>query len=302
MSPAWRVGRGAGNFDPMELRTLGAHDLAVFDAFLRAHRDTSMFLRSNARKAGLEFAGQRYQATHVAGFRGGQMVGVVAHAWNGVVLLQAPDDVEVLARRGVEASGRPISGISGPVAQVRRARAALGLTDAPTSLDADERLYGLDLADLVVPAELVDGHVSCRAPATGERALLREWRHAYALETLGADDGEDARRRAADAIDDLIAEGNLWVALRDGAPAAMSAFNAALPDIVQIGGVYTPPALRGRHHARVVVAGSLQDARARGATRAVLFTADAGAARCYESLGFRHAGDYGLVTLRCARS
>jgi len=70
-----------------------------------------------------------------------------------------------------------------------------------------------------------------------------------------------------------------------------------LPDIVQLGGIYTPPEQRGRGYAKVSVAGSLLVAAQRGATRAVLFTKNPSAVRSYEAVGFRRIGDYGLVLL-----
>ena len=75
-------------------------------------------------------------------------------------------------------------------------------------------------------------------------------------------------------------------------------FDAALPDIVQLGGIYTPPAVRGRGFAKVAVAASLLVARDRGSSRAVLFTNNPSAARAYEAIGFRRIGDYSLVLLR----
>ncbi len=74
---------------------------------------------------------------------------------------------------------------------------------------------------------------------------------------------------------------------------------AALPDMVQIGGVWTPPPLRGLGYGRCVVAGALLAARRAGVTRAVLFTDDDnhGARRAYAAIGFDLVGDYGLVLL-----
>jgi predicted GNAT family acetyltransferase len=78
-----------------------------------------------------------------------------------------------------------------------------------------------------------------------------------------------------------------------------SVFNATLPEIVQIGGVWTPSELRGRGYARSVVAGSLLAAREQGVRRAVLFAdpLNAAARAAYLALGFRIVGDYGLVLL-----
>lgn len=95
-----------------------------------------------------------------------------------------------------------------------------------------------------------------------------------------------------------IAANNAWVAVVGGAPVSLSAFNAALPDMVQLGGIYTPPELRGHGYAKAAVAASLIVAKERGASRAVLFTNGASAVRTYEAIGFRRVGDFSLVLLR----
>jgi predicted GNAT family acetyltransferase len=81
----------------------------------------------------------------------------------------------------------------------------------------------------------------------------------------------------------------------DGAVVATCTHNAVLPDAVQVGGVFTPPLLRGRGHARAVVATSLIDARAAGATRATLFTPRADALAAYRAVGFEPVGRYAIV-------
>jgi predicted GNAT family acetyltransferase len=131
-----------------------------------------------------------------------------------------------------------------------------------------------------------------------ERDLLCEWRSAYDIETLGSTDSKETRNRAAAALDRQIAEGNTWIAIQKGVPVSLSAFNATLPDIVQLGGIYTPPEHRGHGYAKAAVTASLIAARQRGASRAVLFTSNPSAARSYEAVGFRRMGDYGLVLLK----
>jgi GNAT superfamily N-acetyltransferase len=281
----------------MEIRTLASGDERQLDAFLAAHRDSSMFLRSNARRGGLEYAGETYQGVYCGLFAGGELRGVAAHYWNGMLLLQAPRRGGDLARACVEVSGRTVTGLAGPAAQVPVARAALGLEDAATKVDGSDWMYGLDLADLVVPGALARGDVTCRPPRPEERETLCEWRMAYDIELLGAADTPEARRYSAEFLDRQIAESNAWVLLDRGRLVSLSAFNATLPDMVQLGGIYTPPALRGRGYAKAAVAGSLLAARERGATRAVLFTSTASAARSYEGIGFRRTGDYCLVLL-----
>lgn len=279
----------------LDLRTLGAGDEAQLERFLAAHRDTSMFLRSNVRQAGIVFEGQRLGATYVAAFDRGELIGVAAHAWNGLLLLQAPVATETLVLACVDTSRRPVVGLTGPLAQVRAARAALGLDGAPANLEEDELLFVLDTPQLVVPEPGACGGVTCRPPLPSERDTLCVWRTAYEIECLGRKDSEELRARSAQWIDALLEEAVIWVAVLDGRPVSLSAFNAALPDIVQLGGVYTPPELRGRGYARAAVAHSVRIGRDRGATRAVLFTSSTSAMRTYEAVGFRRAGDYGLV-------
>jgi predicted GNAT family acetyltransferase len=127
---------------------------------------------------------------------------------------------------------------------------------------------------------------------------LCAWRLAYDIETLGATDSVESRERAAEVLDAQIADAHVWVAVNQGQLVSLSAFNAALPDIVQLGGIYTPPEFRGRGYAKAAVVASLLAARDRGATRAVLFTDNPSAARSYEAVGFQRVGDYGLILLR----
>jgi GNAT superfamily N-acetyltransferase len=282
----------------MDIRALAPADEGALETFLATHRDSSMFLRSNARRGGLEYGGEPYQGVYCGRWEDGELRGVVAHYWNGLLVVQAPRRAGELARDCVAASGRTVTGLAGPMAQVPVARAALGLDDAPTKTDGSDWMYGLDLVDLTVPAALTRGDLICRPPRPEERHTLCEWRMAYDIELLGATDTPEARRYSAAFLDRQIAESNAWVLLDRGRLVSLSAFNATLPDMVQLGGIFTPPELRGRGYAKAAVAGSLLAARQRGASRAVLFTSTASAARSYEGIGFRRCGDYCLVLFR----
>lgn len=281
----------------MTVRTLTAGDEAAVEAFLAAHADASMFLRSNLRRAGLDFHGQAYGGTWVAAVADGAVVGVAAHAWNGLVLLQAAGRAGDLAAAAAASSGRAVGGFVGPWAQVVEARAALGLTDRPARLDSREDLFSLDLDALIVPAALADGRVAVRVAGAADHDVLAAWRYAYEVEAIGSPATAETAARARADICRVTDDGHVFVATVDGAPVAMSAFNARLPDMVQIGGVYTPPDARGRGYARAVVAGSLRLARETGATRSILFTGvdNTPARRAYLALGYRVVGDYGLV-------
>jgi uncharacterized protein len=195
----------------------------------------------------------------------------------------------------VAASQRPVSGLTGPAEQVHAARHALHLDEVPATLDGDEDLYVLDLVGWQKPDALSGQHVSCRRPLPSERRTLHAWRLGYELETLGRSEDAALRDQVAVWMDGYIADGAVWVAVVDERPVSMCLFNARLPDIVQVGGVYTPPAERGRGYARAAVAHGMLVAQHDGADRAVLFTSNPNAVRSYEAIGFRRTGTYGLV-------
>ena len=279
-------------------RPIEPFDRSQLNVFLLEHRDTSIFIRSNLNRSGLPFQPKPYHAHYVGAFDGVKLTGVAAHCWNGMLLIQATDHISELARACVAYSSRKVSGFCGPLDPVREAQAALNLSDAPAAMSESEWLYGLDLPDVIVPEILQRGLVTARPPVPSERDLLCAWRLAYDIETLGSTDSIETRERSSRMLEQQIADGNAWVALEQDHPVSLSAFNAALPDIVQLGGIYTPPELRGRGYAKAAVAASLLAARDRGVTRAVLFTSNPSAARSYEAVGFRRLGDFGLVLLR----
>lgn len=277
-------------------RILGPGDEKALEAFLLQHADSSMILRSNLRVAGLGDRGERYQATYAAACDGDDITAVAAHSWNGVIVLQAPAAVPEVVRLAVERSQRAARGVIGPWRQVVAARDVLG-ADRSVRSESREILYALELEQLIMPAPLVSGVVRCRRSSAEELTLLAEWRAAYRIETMSEKPGSKLAEESRRDIEALHAELRGFVLERDRIPVAYSAFNAVLPDVVQVGGVWTPPALRGRGYARAVVAGSLMLAREQGVTRAILFTGEDNvrAQRAYVALGFQPMGDYGII-------
>ncbi len=279
----------------LEVVALGPGDEPELERFLAQHADSSGFLLANSYHAGIVDEGEPLQGTYVAARERDCIVAVAACFWNGNVVVQGRRDaVGECARVAVARSGRPVRGINGPHALVVAARDALGMSDRATTLDSREDLFALALADLRVPPPLADGRWLCRHFADDDRDELSAWSVAYEVEALGlrrSDDDVAAERARFDP------RGAKWVLVVDGQRVARCGFNAQHPGFVQVGGVYTPPALRGRGYGRAVVAGALLEARAGGVTRSILFTGlDNPAARAaYLALGYRIVGDYALV-------
>src|SRR3712207_1369071 len=109
------------------IRILHPGDEGALERFLLPRLETSMFLMSNLRAAGLRDTGQRYEGTYAAAFDDDAIVGVVAHFWNQNLILQAPAQIHALWRAAVAASRRPIKGLVGPAAQVRAVKESLGV-------------------------------------------------------------------------------------------------------------------------------------------------------------------------------
>ncbi|WP_370152987.1 GNAT family N-acetyltransferase [Ferrovibrio sp.] len=277
------------------VRLLGDGDHPALDAFLRRHAPRAMFLRSNLAQSGLVDGVHPYQGRYAALFRDGAIDGVAAHYWNGLVILLAGGHAGALAP--VAAAGRHVAGLIGLPEEVAAARTALQAQARPVRVDSREGLFRLDLARLRLPAPLQDGRLHCRPAAVPDLTLLAGWRFDFDVAMNGAAETAAARADAQEAVERWVAEGSQFVLCDGNRPVAGCCFNARLPDMVQIGNVWTPPELRGRGHARAVVAGALQHAQRLGATEAILFTGDdnLAAQRAYVALGFQRIGDYAIL-------
>jgi len=283
------------------LKILQPGDEELLKAFLSQHVNTSMFLRSNLQAAGLVDGNQRFQGTYVAAIENEKIQAVAAHYWNGMIVVQAPVYLEEVMGAVVEKSNRAISGITGEAGQVKLTRKALQLENRQTQLNENEILFSLALDKLQIPPALTSGKVKCRHPLPEELELLTQWRVAYCVETLGDIETPNLVAKCRRGIESSQAQARHWVLIAENNLAAYSAFNAGLPDIVQIGGVYTPPTLRGRGYAKCVLAGALLDAKSQGAYKALLFTSEnnLAAQALYRRLGFQETGEkYGLLLFK----
>jgi GNAT superfamily N-acetyltransferase len=269
----------------MTLQVAKADDLPALTAFLRRHEATSMFPLSNLAGAGLHGAGiygMRFWVTR-------DVSGAIGLTNGGMLQPQWPGAADWSAARAVLA-GAEVAGVIGPAGQIRPLLEVLGLGSAEARLSSTEPGFVLDLKDLIIPK----GPGVLAALEAAEPEVLYAWRADYLTGVTGTPPDRAAELGQRD-IEQFRAAGRHRLLLEDGAPVAMCGFNAVLPDVVQVGAVYVPPALRGRGRARRVVALHLAEARAKGVRRARLFAVSDQAARAYRAIGFGPADPVGLV-------
>jgi RimJ/RimL family protein N-acetyltransferase len=280
-----------------EIRLLGPGDEEPLERFLAAHPDGGHLLRANLSRGGIEDRGAPYQATYAAGLSRGAVTSVAAHCWNGMLLLQADEFAEKVARRALAASRRPLTGLLGPWGQVVWVAWTLDLPQGSPGLDRPQQLMTLDLEDLILPEPLAGGGLVCRRARSSELELLYNWRAAFEAETAGLSNDRALRTAARQMVDQQQKSGDNWVLTRGGRLVAGCTVIAETGEAVQIGGVITPQDLRNRGYGRAVVAGTLRAAQDRGRARALLFTNNPAAERAYRAIGFAASGEVGLVRL-----
>ena len=263
-------------------------DLAEVDAFLSAHVTCAMFPLTNLRDHGLSGDAPQRQDLWLTR-QGGQVTDVLALNHAGLLLPVLPSASYAAAARVL--AGRKIMGVIGRQDWARGMQNACGLS-GPFTLNRDEPHFELPLSALQMPQGA--GQIVPLAHAHAD--TIKSWIHAYLIEALHTPKTQ-ADVEVFTRYDRYVAA-NSHVVLMDGTqPLAMCGFNARLPQIVQVGGVYTPPALRGLGHARRAIGQQLAQARAAGVQWAVLFAASDTAASTYRALGFEQIGQWTLLLL-----
>lgn len=106
----------------------------------------------------------------------------------------------------------------------------------------------------------------------------------------------DSMRRSRAAVERPLRDGHVWLAEHAGTPVSAALTNALGAGYAMIGGVYTPPAWRGRGLAQAVCSGLCAALLAAGLIPALYWIAnDAG--HIYHKLGFRPIGSWTSVWL-----
>jgi hypothetical protein len=264
-----------------------AADRPAVEAFLKTHMATSLFALSNLRRHGMA-GGHPRAVSFWLRWQGGAITDALTVSDEGMIFPQCP--TAPWGDACVVLTGLAVKGILGDAAQVAALRAALRLPEVAGLHEVEPR-YELDLADLRMPD--MTGY-ELRPLSDAPRDLVIDWRRAYLEEVLPMP-GEDTAPTAERDIASYLEADSHRVLYQADQPVALTGFNAILPEAVQIGGVYTPPALRACGHARRAVALHLAEARAAGVPQAFLFAASAQACRAYEAIGFSRAGEFTIL-------
>lgn len=273
------------------IREQGPDDRDAIESLLSARIEQAMFPLANLRDHGLSLGAFPSPHDHAVRFwrTGDSLIALT----RGGMILPLLDGTPDLTGLNTALDGLTVTGAVGPSGSARPVLAELDLDHRPANADRDEPGFTLELAHLAKPD--LPG-TSLRPITPADLPLLTRWRETYNGEVLGQT-GPKARGQAEAELDSFLARDSHRLLLHHGQPVAMTGSNATLPEIVQIGGVYTPAALRGKGYARRAVALHLAEARRKGTTRAVLFAANDAAARAYRAIGFQPAAAFTLFRL-----
>lgn len=276
-------------------------DVETLSAWLNQHQETTMFIRNNLYHSGITWQDAPFHGDYFCAFENQQLTGVLVHYWNGNVMMQA-DNVPALSALVEEMERhrtRPIAGVLGDDTQASFVIDKLGLHTSLFAVNYQEKLFSLGLEHIMAPQAIHAHNYSLKAVQDCDSDVIKQWMVAYNIEALG-DDANDPNLEESvskDMQDSRLGQ-NRWVLFVDDTPVSLCGFNASLPDMVQIGPVYTPPSFRNKSFARIAVYLCLKQAAARQVKRAILFTNDNAAIRAYEALGFDQIGRYRLALLK----
>ena len=281
------------------IRALFSSDLVSLENLLLRHKDSSIFLRENLQRSGIQGGVMRSQGTYVGAFDNTELTDVAAHYGDNNVILQSPNYPGEIAEALVGLSARPVNGVLGPWEQVKQAKEVLNLDPHRLGKVVPEYLYKLDLMSFTLPPRCREAGINCRLANYRDLNTLVSWRRVYDRITIGFSENSIKDPRNRDMLALMIDEERLWIAENASALVATSGFSATLQDVVKVTGVFTPENLRNKGFARCVIAASLACAKKRGVGAALLYTEldNYAAQNIYESLGFEKIGKYGMIVL-----
>ncbi len=275
------------------IRRAGPHDSAAMETFLQKHAATSMFLRGNLDAYGTCNTDHPHGTAFYVQDDAGGIFAIAGRTNCGYMMCQAPgNDPDFLQQLADELYGKDVAGVTAAPTQVDAVLKALGGENWKFAKRDIEPLYEMDLSTLDVARFL---GAALRAPVLDDITWLAEWFRGYHADTgVPMPIGSDTSALAAT----FVSKPDSRLLIVDGAAVAMTALNARVTDMVQVGGVYVPPAHRGCGYGGQAVALHMDTLRQHGITSAILFAANSFAARAYEAIGFQHIGFYEIALLK----
>jgi predicted GNAT family acetyltransferase len=211
--------------------------------------------------------------------------------------LCTPPNRLVLAQPGapgaLEALAAALDDVPGVVAAVPEAHDFAGAWQAKTGARVEQGFaQGIYKLERVVPPRPASG--ASRPAGDGDRELLLDWLHAFAVEALGEAEPDRAhlermlvQRLGARADSGFV----LWE--EGGEAVSVTGFGSPTPNGTRIGPVYTPPEARGHGYASALVAEVSQARLDAGKRFCFLYTnlANPTSNRIYVELGYERVCD-----------
>jgi GNAT superfamily N-acetyltransferase len=286
----------------MNIRLLKSQDAKALEEYLVPHKTECMFICSNLKAAGIDYKGADFEGEYFGYFdkHDGyleRLLGVIVHNWNGNIMMHARDHdvLEKLILHLKKNINRPVAGILGPNIQAEHVIKKLGLSKCNFGINSNEGLYEINLEALneFSMPEAMKVVSALDIP----KSILTLWMKNYDIEALGILDNNDIDTKIEEDLDRRLKQNDSWVLLLDETPVALSAFNARLTDMVQVGPVWTPLEYRNKGFARLLVAYTLHQEKRKGTKQAILFTDNPAAIKAYLAIGFKKIGSYRLALL-----
>jgi uncharacterized protein len=190
----------------------------------------------------------------------------------------------------IRSDGVPIPGVSGFLPEVEQfAERWTAITGESARVDMSMRVY---TAAAVVQPTAAPGRM--RAATDADRALLTEWAHAFAAETMLSEGPEEIARSVVGRIG---ADPGIVIWEDGGIPVTLAGAVQSSPGIARVGPVYTPPEHRRRGYATSLVAEWTAELLRRGTERCMLFTdlANPTSNSIYQAVGYRPVGESRLI-------
>jgi predicted GNAT family acetyltransferase len=271
-------------------------DVPAVKAFLERVPETSLFLLSNIRAFGTRLSESMYSGNLKGIKENGEFVAVFCLTRGGSLLAQAAGRID-LAADIVAASRKERIPLRGVLGEWDVARAIWDLWRADGSvaetIASREVMYRLTLDQMRCSGQLTPLAVRMMGPSDHDQweQLSADFLNEVGLPTLGERD----QRMAA--FIRSVGLGHWWGGFDGDRLVSMMGIIALHERTAQIGGVFTPVAVRRRGYSRAVLAQLLNDAkRVHHIERIFLFTGEENTAArtLYESVGFERFGHFGL--------